>query len=152
MNKEELFLKYIDDQLTPEEKHKVESMLAGDETDRLLFEKVKTKKEDVLKELDFLNPNEPFEIPRFITPISKSPTKNIYKLKLWHYAAIAAILIGIYFGINQITTKKDKTTVDLASTDEQTSKTKYKELDCYISPNRCWNQRQLVWTFIEIKP
>lgn len=151
MNKEELFLKYIDDQLTSKEKQKVKLMLAENKADLLLFEKVKAKRDNIIKELDLLNPVESVNISPFNNPSSKNPTKKIYQIKLWHYAAIAAILIGVYFGVKQIPNFKNITNENVASQEIPISKTKYKELDCYISPNRCWNQKQLVWSFIENK-
>jgi hypothetical protein len=150
MNKEELFLKYLDGQLTPEKKQEVEMMLAENEANNLLFEKVKAKKEYFISELDLLNPIEPVEIPTFDNPITKIPTKKIDNIRLWHYAAIAAILIGIYFGLKQIPINREKSIANIDSEEIQISKTIYKELDCYISPNRCWNQKQLAWTFLKI--
>lgn len=150
MNKEELFLKYIDDQLTSEEKQEVELMLAKNKANNLLFEKVKAKKEYLLSELDLLNPIESAEIPTFNNLIDKNTTRKIYNIKFWHYAAIAAVLIGIFFGLNQLLIPEDKTMEIATSEDVQDSRTIYKELDCYISPNRCWNQKQLAWTFIKI--
>ncbi len=150
MTKEELFLKYIDDQLTSEKKQVVEMMLAENETNKSLFEKVKAKKENVISELDLLNPFESVEIPTFGNPISKKVTRKVYKIRLWHYAAIAAVLTGIYFGFNQLFIPNNKTMKIATSEETQVSKTKYKELDCYISPNRCWNQKQLAWTFLKI--
>ena len=151
MNKEELFLKYLDGQLTQEERQEVEMMLAENEANKLLFEKVKAIKEDFIGELDLLNPIKSVEIPIFVNPITKNATRKIYKISIWHYAAIAAVLVGIYFGLNQLLIQEDKT-MEIATSEEiQVSKTIYKELDCYISPNRCWNQKQLAWSFIEIK-
>jgi len=150
MTKEELFLKYIDDQLTSAEKQEVEMMLAENEANNLLFEKVKAKKEYFISEIDLLNPIESVEIPSFDKPISKIPTKKNYKIRFWHYAAIAAILIGIYFGLKQVPISRENIISNNASEEIQVSKTIYKELDCYISPNRCWNQKQLAWTFLEI--
>ena len=150
MTKEELFLKYIDDQLTSEKKQVIEMMLAENETNKSLFEKVKAKKENLISELDLLNPIESVEIPTFGNPISKNVTRKIYKIRLWHYAAIAAVLIGIYFGFNQLFIPRNNTMKIATSEETQVSKTKYKELDCYISPNRCWNQKQLAWTFLKI--
>lgn len=150
MNKEELFLKYIDDQLTSEEKNDVDVMLAENEANKLLFEKVKAKKEYLISELELLNPIESVEIPTFNNPIDNNATRKIYKIMFWHYAAIAAALIGIYFGLNQLLIPEDKTMDIVTSEQVHISKTIYKELDCYISPNRCWQQKQLAWTFIEI--
>lgn len=150
MNKEELFLKYLDDQLTAEEKSEVELMLAENDLDKHLFEKVKANKENVLNELDLMNPKKSIEIPTFINPNPNSSTKKIFEIKLWQYAAIAAVLIGIYFGLSQLQIPKETAVEIILSEESQISKTKYKELDCYISPNRCWKQKQLAWTFIKI--
>jgi hypothetical protein len=152
MNKEELFLKYIDSQLTKEEKSELDQQLTSNEADKQLFEKVKVKKENVLNELDFLNPNESVEIPPFNIPLKITSTTKTILLRLWPYAAMVAILIGVYFGIKQFSTNTNHTIVDNQQEEVQTSKTIYKELDCYISPNRCWRQKQLNWTFIEITP
>lgn len=150
MNKEELFLKYIDDQLTPEQKREVELLLSEDKTSKQLFLKVEALRKSTMNELDLLNPTKPIEIPQFIIPSESNPITKTIKLRLWHYAAMAAILVGIYFGINQFSIDTNQTIVDNQEEEVLISKTIYKELDCYISPNRCWNQKQLAWTFLKI--
>jgi len=149
MNKEELFLKFIDDQLSRKEKDEVEAMLSASDANKQLFEKVKSSRDKVLNNLDLLNPMRPVMVPPFEQEQNKPNSKKSFHIKLWHYAAMAAILIGIYFGLKLLNDNKQDQIVEALPDDIEESKTIYKELDCYISPNRCWNQKQLVWTIIE---
>lgn len=152
MNKEELFLKYIDGQLTQEQKCEVELLLSEDKTSKQLFLKVEALRKETIKKLDLLNPKASIEIPPFNSPSDSVSTTKTIKFNIWHYAAMAAILGGVYFGIKQFSMNTNQTIVDNQQEEVLISKTIYKELDCYISPNRCWSQKQLNWTFIEIKP
>ncbi|MCD4664055.1 MAG: hypothetical protein K8R68_02215 [Bacteroidales bacterium] len=147
MTKEEFFLKYIDDQLTQEEKLEVELLLSENDSNKQLFEKVKATRDEIVNALDFLNPAESVTVPTFDTSLVKSLEKKTFRIKLWHYAAMAAIIAGIYFSLKLFKDKKDVPVVEVATDELEISKTIYKELDCYISPNRCWNQKKLVWTF-----
>lgn len=150
MTKEELFLKYIDDQLTKEEKSEVEALLLNDEASQQLFEKIKETRAEVLHSLEFLNPDETVIIPPFDLSTVQSAKPITFQFKIWHYAAMIALLLGIYFIMKQSWVKTEQPIVEVIPEEIKESKTIYKELDCYISPNRCWNQRQLVWTIIEI--
>lgn len=145
MNKEELFLKYIDNQLIQKQKLEVELMISENNTDKHLFEKVRETRKEILKTLDLLNPDDPIAVPLF-----ESKKRETFQIKWRHYVAMAAILVGLFFGIKQLLNSEEVQDSELVSNNIEESKTIYKELDCYISPNRCWNQKQLVWTFIEI--
>lgn len=150
MNKEELFLKYIDEQSSQEEKLQVDLLLSESENNQQIFKKVKSTRENVLQDLDFLNPTEPVIIPEFDHEQDEPNNKKTIHIKVWNYAAMAAILLGIYFGYKYLKENKEDQIAKIIPENVKESKTIYKELDCYISPNRCWNQKQLVWTIIEI--
>lgn len=150
MNKEELFLKYIDRQVTQEEKLQVELLLSESENNKILFERIKAVRNEVLKNLERLNPEEPVIVPPFENKQAKSKKSKVIYFRPWHYAAIAVILLGLYFGMKQLGNHDEDQVVEVIPEGVEESKTIYEELDCYISPNRCWNQKQLVWTFIEI--
>lgn len=150
MTKEELFLKYIDDELTQDEKLEVELLLSENESDNKLFEKVKATRNEVMNALGFLNPVEPISVPAFKATTLKTSKNRAVGLKFWHYAAMVAICVGIIFSIKLFINKKD---IPVAGTETDTfefTKAINNELDCYISPNRCWNKKQMVWTIIEI--
>lgn len=150
MNKEELFLKYIDEQLSQEEKLQVELLLSKSDDNIILFEKIKAARNEVLKNLERLNPEEKVIVPPFENKLANSKKSKVIHFKLWHYAALAIILLGLYFGIKQLSNHEEDQIAEVVLEGVEESKTIYDELDCYISPNRCWNQKQLVWTFIEI--
>jgi len=150
MNKEELFLKYIDGQVTQEEKLQVNLLLSESEANKQLFEKVKSTREEILLNLGLLNTLDPIVVPPFENKRANSKKSKVIHFRLWHYAALAVILLGLYFGMKQLGKHDEDQVVEVIPEGVEESKTIYEELDCYISPNRCWNQKQLVWTFIEI--
>jgi hypothetical protein len=147
MDNEIIFLKYLDDQLGESEAGEVEKMISNDQQQKEIFDAVKQKRQATLDALEALNPTEKVIVPDF-----KFPGKKSKALTFWRYAAAVAILIALPASYWWFSNKsQDELLVqqtEITRAEEMVSDTE--ELDCYISPNRCWNHRQLVWTVIEL--
>ncbi len=141
-----LFLKYLDQELDPDERLAVEKLLAEDPGALEMYNVLKGERESVLLALDGLNPVDDAEVPVFIRP---GPAAFIH-MPFFRYAAAAVILIGLAFALwlvhhyNQ--GKEDEYQATVSELEKQED-----ALDCYISPNRCWNRREIPLIIIEIK-
>nr|NQU93400.1 hypothetical protein [Bacteroidota bacterium] len=153
MNNETRFLKYLDQQLTTKEMRAIEGDLMREPGLKILFEEVKKKRELILETMELLNPTENIPVPPFS---AKYPKKGHQRamfmplgIKIWQYAAGIAILMAL--ALSMWLLNKDKHDNLTAALNPTATVTKFdiEELNNYISPNRCWNQRQLVWTIIE---
>jgi hypothetical protein len=97
--------------------------------------------------LDSLNPEVDSEVPPF-----NAPGRHIVlSSNLLRYAAAAILLIGVimtFFLLNRASFEKDNQEVVNHYNELETT---YEELDCYISPNRCWNERKIPLITIKIQ-
>jgi hypothetical protein len=155
MNKEESFLKYLDNQLTDIEKQELEKLIKCDNDAHQLFEEVKRRKADTLKYLEDLNPELPIEIPLLENLIGISESKgrlfSFHKNKLLPYAAGIVFLLGLSISLWLLT--KNKTIINENLDAEKTLNSfELDELDYYISPNRCIQKHQLVLIFEDFNP
>jgi len=155
MNNEVLFLKYLDGQLTTKEAGTVEKILKENPDQRRIFESIRKKRQEALDMLASLNPQESFAIPPVESIISKSKTKKIRVRPMWpvvlRYAAAILIIVALPLSFWLFDSKKPQQNTKLPfseSTIKQTSCNN--ELDYYISPNRCWHQKELICTVIEL--
>ena len=155
MNNEVLFLKYLDGQASAEEALMVEKILKEDPDQDKIFETIQTKRQEALNMLSSLNPQESFAIPPVGSIISKSISQKPKVRQMWQvvlrYAAAILVLVALPLSFWLFDNEKpeQKTTIPVAeSTPQQTSGND--ELDYYISPNRCWHQKQLICTVIEL--
>jgi anti-sigma factor RsiW len=155
MNNEVLFLKYLDGQLTTKEAVMVEKILNENPDQRQIFESVRKKRHEALDLLASLNPQESFAMPTVESIISKSKTKKIRVHPMWQvvlrYAAAILIIVALPLSFWLFDNKKPQQNTKLPfseSTIKQTSCNN--ELDYYISPNRCWHQKELICTVIEL--
>ena len=155
MNNEVLFLKYLDGQLTTKEAVMVEKILKENPDQRRIFESIRKKRQEALDMLASLNPQESFAIPPVESIISKSKTKKIRVRPMWpvvlRYAAAILIIVALPLSFWLFDSKKPQQNTKLPfseSTIKQTSCNN--ELDYYISPNRCWHQKELICTVIEL--
>ncbi len=146
MNKIEAFLKYIDKELSDKEIQEVNHLLATDDDAKTLFDKIKQDRDNTLEILEQFNPKRAVEIPPFSKP---APEKNL-RFQFLRVAALIVVLLGISISLLLLTDngKSNQDEVMVANTEQ---KIIYEELDYYISPNRCWNQRQMVWIVNETK-
>ncbi len=151
MNNEIAFLKYLDNQLTGAEVEEVEKMILENPGQRELFEAVKKKRQTALDVLNMLNPEGEIVVP----PFKANPGKNRafhFRSNFWKYAAAIAIVVTsalCYWLFNNRESEKVATQFsEIASVDPNTID--IENLNYYISPNRCWNRRQLVWTVIDL--
>lgn len=147
MDKEELFRKYIDNELSPSERVKVEMILEDKPDDLALFQSMQEIRQRVLKALETLNPSE-VQVPR-IGPDDVMRRGN--RRLIWSIAASVIVLMGMSLLIllSLESTEKSKESLQFVEMNEE--ELFYDELDYYISPNRCWNERKTIMTFIEIK-
>ena len=147
MNREEHFLKYLDGELSEKEMLEVEQLLASDPESHQRMEKVRMNRHLLQDALDQLNPEETTRILPF-----KAPEKTNFTMKgLLRYAAAAVILIGLttaaWLILRPVNDTVDREVITAATETEPL----YDDLDYYISPNRCWNERKLSIIIIEIK-
>jgi hypothetical protein len=144
MDKEELFQSYLDNELAEEENQAVEELLKTNPEVNKLFQEMKTNRATILETLDLLNPTT-VEIPSKIIH-----TKKSYKV-FWRIAAMIIILIGISAVLWLSNRNLEGFKADDVIAEEASGEIISNELDYYISPNRCWVNRELVWTIIETK-
>jgi len=146
MYREEQFLRYLDDELPPAGRAEVEKILASDPEARAQMEALKAGRETLLSALAGLNPIENVNVPAFRRP---GPFGSRMRSVL-RYAAAAVLILaaGLTFWLldNRGETDGDEITLSIMETE-----LREEALDCYISPNRCWNERKLPLIIIEIK-
>ncbi len=144
MHNETLFLKYLDKELTANEAARVEKLLSEDAAQKQIFDRVKTKRAQAIEALRLLNPEKAEAIPPF-NHLEIKPKKQIRFIpKYWRYAAAAAVLtiagLWLYFDKNE----SPATVVQSEMPAVKNMSSQFEELNYYISPNRCWHNRQMV--------
>lgn len=155
MNNEILFLHYLDQQLPEKEIKKVEKMLLENSSQRALFETIRKKRQATLKALESLNPDESVAIPPVETIILKSKAERPIERFLWspflRYAAIILVLVALPLSIWLVKEKNVPPATSSTCSEKVFSESILAaELDFYISPNRCWNRRELVSTITQL--
>jgi len=157
MSNEADFLKYLDKELNRKETEEVEKLIRSSPEQKAIFDELAKKKQQTLESLNSLNPEEPVNIPDFKPPVqlnNKWTLKSGFlSLNIWRYAAAIAILLGLALSYMLFTPEKSginevKTT---AINNVETTQDEFEDLNYYISPNRNWNKRELVWTVLEKK-
>jgi len=160
MDKKALLLKYLDGELSGQEKNHVEKLLETDQEARDLLEEIKAKKQSVFEQLNGLNPDTDITIPKWngAKTDRRSKTKPIYRILRW--AAILIIPVAIYFLVRETTSPGNNATKELITQDTNQGEeniqseiilTKQSDIDWAISPNRSWTKKQLVQTEIITK-
>jgi hypothetical protein len=160
MDKKELILKYLDGELSGQEKKHIEKLLETDPETKHLLEEIKTKKQSVFEHLNGLNPDTDITIPKWngAKTDQRSKTKSIYRILKW--AAILIIPVALYFLIHETSKLRNlETNQPIATESKKPHKdnqseiilTKQTDLDWAISPNRSWTKKQLVQTEIITK-
>ena len=146
MYREEQFLKYLDNELPSRGRAEVEKILASDPAARAQMETLKAGRETLLSALDSLNPIENVNVPPFRRP---GPF-GIRLRSVLRYAAAAVLIVGVGLTFWLLDkpgdTARDENKLSMLETE-----LREEALDCYISPNRCWNERKLPLIIIEIK-
>jgi hypothetical protein len=155
MNNEILFLKYLDHQLSAKESSELEKMLKVDCGQRELFEAIKRKRQITLDAIRRLNPEGPIAVPSFesdnLMIKTEKSVKQTFRSNFVRYAAAVLFLVALPLTFWLLTDKKhNQNSSSKFSENAGIQMTGNEELDYYISPNRCWNKRQLVWTVTEI--
>jgi hypothetical protein len=109
---------------------------------------MRQERHKVLAALDLLNP------PDASVP-GKRPEIRAKNRKISAFLRVAAslvVLMGLAFTLYMIARHEPDNWDALTNTDDMyTGEMLDDELAYYISPNRCWNDRQMVWILIEIK-
>lgn len=146
MKNKELIIKYLDDELVQEDVELVKDLIKNDSNARKLFEEIKQKRESTLNALNLLNPQDKMIIPPFNMEKNKIEKSHRFSIiqRFWRYAALLIILLGsaaYLFFINKNNTVEQPETSNNTNTELLDD-----NMDYYISPNRCWNKRQLVIT------
>lgn len=146
MNKLELLQKYIDGELPDTEREALESIIEADLETKILMEDLQTKRNDLLKALEELNPD------RITAPGLTFQLKRKRKLyQNWKLVAGLLILIGATAILWSIFDSNGQSSKEQDLAEVANAEIKCSEIDYYISPNRCWNRRELVLTFQKIK-
>ena len=144
MHNETLFLKYLDKELTEREIAQVEKLLSDDSAQKQIFEMVKTRRAQAMEALQLLNPEKVEAIPPFNHLEIKTEKRIRLIPKYWRYAAAASVLavagLWLYFDKNE----NPGTTVQSEMPAVNSLPSQFEELNYYISPNRCWHNRQMV--------
>jgi hypothetical protein len=154
MNNEILFLRYLDRQLTEKETEEVENILRENPGQREIFEAIRKKKMIALEALENLNPEGPVVIPPIESIISKTKTEKLnmrfISSQYLRYAAILLVLVALplSFWLLKTINQPQNASPEFSET-IFTETTLTEDLDYYISPNRCWNERELVCTVSE---
>ncbi len=145
------FLKYLDNEMTPEERRDFEKQIQRHPELQQKLEEVKQQRNLVFEGLTMLNPSEAIpeqDFESFLKPEQK-PRKMFYPI--FRIAAALILIITSVFSIIYFSAEKPDNQVaearQPAIEDEQAIDSC--NIDYYISPNRCWNRRELIW--IEIK-
>lgn len=144
MDNKELFQKYLDNELSVKEKLEVEDLLKSNPEENSIFQSMKTDQEKILETLDLLNPLD------IVVPSKFAPPKQSQKI-MWRIAAAIVILIGISAVLWLSNRTPNSYMEENVIAEKVTEETISNELDYYISPNRCWRNRELVWTFLQTK-
>lgn len=146
MNREEQFLKYLDGELSDREMMEVEQLLASDAESLQKMEEVGMNRQLIRTTLNRLNPSDVDRVLPF-----KGPEEINYPMKgLFRIAAAAIVLIGLTIAAWLILRPANKPLDNEVFTEVTKTEPHYDDLDFYISPNRCWNERKLS-IIIEIK-
>jgi anti-sigma factor RsiW len=152
MNEQDI-LKYLDNELSDEERKTFEEKLRRDTELKQKLDEVRAKRRETLTAIDTLNPPVPVEVPDFETMQSAGKKQPLFSLHRLRAAAAILILAAAsiaYFLIPQENTE-NRMTVDNNNITEIEETEYCSELDYYISPNRCWHKRELIYTYINKK-
>jgi signal recognition particle subunit SEC65 len=155
MNNKILFLQYQDQQLTDKEVKEVEKILMENPDQREILEAVRNKRQSAIDALKSMNPEGLPVIPPVESIISKAKTEKPNKRFLippfLRYAAIILVLVALPLGFWVLKNKNQPQISPPAFSETTLSDSPVTEdLDYYISPNRCWNERELVCTVIKL--
>ena len=146
MNKQKFLQKYIDGELPDADMKAMESMIVSDTESKVFLEDLQTKRKEVLIALEQLNPDR-ILVPDLTFQLKKK--RKFYRnLKL---VAGLLILFGVTATLYSIFSSVGKSEKEKKMAVGFNTEITCSEIDYYISPNRCWNRRELILTFQKIK-
>lgn len=147
-------LKYLDKELSEKEREAFEKHLTGNTEFKSKVDEVKAKRQTAFDAINMLNPPEPVVVPDFNNIKFAGNRRKLSWGYRWRVAAAILILaisaIGYFTFQSQTNEKEFADNVDNAPVIEEFSPCS--EADYYISPNRCWHRRQLIFISISNHP
>lgn len=147
MDKTEIIQQYLDNELSTQKRAEVDELLRTNQEAHDLFIVLRNKRETTLDMLNQLNPKTSIVFP----PVPDLAKEVGQKYQYWKIAATIVVLIGISLSLWLLTRDAKNELHHEQIVEMHTIEDLTNDLDYYISPNRCWNERKLVWTIIEIK-
>jgi anti-sigma factor RsiW len=152
MSNEAEILKYLDNELSVDERKAFEAKLLREPELKQKLEDIRANRREALDAISTLNPPSPVNTPDFGNIQNTGKKRKMLSYR-WLRAAAAILILAAasiaYFLIpdnnSENTMTASKTELPMVEEPEYCS-----ELDYYISPNRCWNKRELVWTVVEL--
>ncbi len=146
-------LKYLDNELSDKEKEAFEEQLHSNPALKRKHDEVKSKRQVTRKAIGLLNPPEPVVVPDF-DKMNFSGKKRLWSFYRWCIAAVILIFAvataGYFFlqhdGHEEHIAANHHTNLFVEEAPSCS------EIDFYISPNRCWHRRQLIWTYVSNQP
>ncbi len=151
---EDHILKYLDNELSEKEKEAFEEQLRTNPALKRKHDEVEAKRQATYEAIGLLNPPEPVIVPDYENLKSPGKKRLLFPFSRWRVAAailILAVAAAGYFFLqhDEIQERAAATHHNMPFFEEVSS---YSEIDFYISPNRCWHRRQLIWTYISNQP
>lgn len=146
-------LKYLDNELSIDERKAFEVKLLREPELKQKLEEVKQQRNLVFEGIAMLNPSEAIpeqDFESFVKPEQKR-RKMLYPIL--RIAAAVILIVASVFSIIYFSAEKpaDQVAESQQPAIEDEQATDSCNIDYYISPNRCWNKRELVWIEIKIK-
>lgn len=149
---EQDILKYLDNELSNEERKAFEEKLFQEPDLKRRLEEVIAKRRDTLEAIGSFDPSGAAEVPDFNSLPQPGKKRKLFISRWWKVAAAVLILVAASIAFFNHADQKPEIMQTAENTSiQQTEEPEYcSELDYYISPNRCWNRRELVYTYVNL--
>jgi hypothetical protein len=147
MDKEIILLKYLDNELPLKEKEEVELLLKSDTDAVALLEKVRSKRESIMKAMDKLNPQEDIVPPESVISGQEYFNHQGLGTKVLRWAAILTIPLAVFFIFRETVGPPGIDTNVAEQTSEFSEHSLLPEenfIDYAVSPNRIWSKKEMI--------